>query len=556
MAAPVSPALFDQFARGWRGYVLIALIGLASSLMGAAHVQVMDDDEARFALVTRELVEHRVQPRTNIAAHRVQAVFVSALQPVARHSTAIWPYRLPSAIGMALAALATLWAGAALVGSRSAFFGAALFAAGMLVGFEGMLATADAMALAAITLAFAALAHLRTRPEKRRDAFIFWLAFACALAMSGPGAAIVIAVALLGLSAWERRVAWLAPLLWWPALCFGAVMILLLELWVAPRAFIGAPGFAEPDHNALHGFALFLLPFLIFPATYALPAAGRLIWDAARAKRDTVEPAPVRFLSAWALPTTLIFALAPTSLAHNALPAYPAIALLCGAGLTAMRGRQWRSVHPAGVVLFAVTGAVIIAFTAMSATFMPGDFDADLRRAVSAGLIGVGIVAAALTALIMLRRPAARAAILAVCALMLSFSLRERLLPEAGALNVSSEAIDVLTRARLLPSERRPLWVVGYDAPSLRFLLRDNVRFVGADEASAHARVGEGLIVEGRTVQQVNAALAARDLVFAPSEDPVRGLSLGRGNRVALFVGSVAPLSGDADAAGGRSRSP
>ena len=30
-----------------------------------------------------------------------------------------------------------------------------------------------------------------------------------------------------------------------------------------------------------------------------------------------------------------------------------------GAGLTAMRGRQWRSAHPAGVVLFAVTGAVL-----------------------------------------------------------------------------------------------------------------------------------------------------------------------------------------------------
>lgn len=553
MAAPLSPALFDQFARGWRGYVLIALIALASSLMGATRVQVMDDDEAQFALATREFVEHRVEPRTDIAAHRVQAAFVSALRPIAHRSTAIWPYRLPSALGIAIAALATLWAGAALVGPRSAFFGAVLFSSGMLVGFEGMLATGDAMALGVITLAFAALAHLRTQANTRRDAFVFWLALACALAISGPGAVIIIGLALLALAAWERRVIWLAPVLWWPALAFGALMILLLELWVAPHAFIGAPGFAETDHNDLRGFYLFLLPFLIFPATYALPAAARLAWEATRAKRDEASTAPLRFLVAWALPTTLIFEFAPAKFAHDALPAYPAIALLCGAGLTAMRGRQWRSVHPAGAVLFAVTGAVIIAFTAMSATFMPGDFDADLRRAVSAGLIAAGIVAAAITALIMLRRPAARAAILAACALMLSFSLRERLLPEAGALNVSSEAIAVLTRARLLPNERRPLWVVGYNEPSLTFLLRNNVHFVSAAEASEQAREGDGLIVEGRVLQEAKADLGSRDLAFTPSEEPVRGLALGRGDRVALFVGAV---SAAADAADGQSQSP
>ena len=522
--------------------------------MGAARVQVLDDDEARFALATRELVERGVQPTTDVAAHRVQAVFVSALQPVAHRSTAIWPYRLPSALGVAFAALATLWAGAALVGQRSAFFGAALFAAGMLVGFEGMQATANALALGAVTLTFAALARMRTPDHKRRDAFVFWLALAASIAISGPGAALIIALALIALAGWERRVTWLAPVLWWPALVFGALMILLLEAWVAPRALIGAPGFAESDRGELRGFYLFLLPFLIFPATYALPAAARLAWDAMRAKRDDPGMGPLRFLLAWALPTTLIFELAPAKFVHDALPAYPAIALLCGAGLTAMRGRQWRSAHPAGVVLFAVTGAVIIAFTAMSATFMPGDFDADLRRAVSAGLVGAGVVAATITALIMLRRPAARAAILTACALMLSFSLRERLLPEARALNVSSEAIAVLTRARLLPNSARPLWVVGYDAPSLNFLLHDNVRFAEISDAAARAQRGDGLIVEGRALREANARLSLRNLTFTPAEDPVRGLALGRGNRVVLYVGAVA--SGGADAGDGQSPSP
>ena len=41
-----------------------------------------------------------------------------------------------------------------------------------------------------------------------------------------------------------------------------------------------APKMAGGDegHFALPGYHLLLLPFLIFPATYALPAAARLGW--------------------------------------------------------------------------------------------------------------------------------------------------------------------------------------------------------------------------------------------------------------------------------------
>src|SRR5690606_1233438 len=112
-------------------------------------------------------------------------------------------------------------------------------------------------------------------------------------------------------------------------------------------------------------------------------------------------------------------------------------------------------------------GAVIVALTAASATFMPGDAATDIRRAVSAGLIGFGVVGLALAALLMLRRPAARAAVLIACALVLSFSWRERLLPEARELHVSSEAAAALTRARLTPRADRLLWVVGYNEASL-----------------------------------------------------------------------------------------
>ncbi len=576
MPAPVSPALFDQFARGWRGAVLIGLIALVSSLFGVAQMPVMDTDEARFAQATRQMVESgdyvgiRFQDEERnkkpIGVHWLQAASVRAFEPLAQRLNAIWPYRLPSALGIVLAALATLWGGRALVGQRAAFLGAGLFAAGMLAGFEGMTAKTDALMLGFTTLALAALARLYMQPPAPKWlALLFWAALACGMLLKGPVTPLVAALTLGTLAIWERRATWLAPLLWWPGPLLAALIIapwsIAISYATGGRFFVdmllGDIGpklvSGHEDHFALPGYHLFLLPFLTFPATYALPAATRLVWDAARAPRDDAAFAPYRFLAAWALSTLLFFELTPTKLAHYALPAYPAIALLCGAGLGLMRGRRWRTTHPAGLVVFTVAGAALVALMAVGATFMPGDFAADLRRAISTALVGAGLVAAALTALIMLRRPAARAAVLIACALALSFSLRERILPEARALFVSAEAVAALTRARLTPREDRPLWVVGFDEPSIVFLTRTSIRLAETHEAGLGAQIGDALIIEGRALQQTAADFAQRGLMFTSVEPPVRGFALGRGQRVALHVGTI---EASAEAAGIPPRNP
>src|SRR5262249_41101267 len=153
----VSPALYDQFARGWRGYVLIALIALTASLFGAGKMQVMDADEARFAQATRQMVEtgdyvrirfqDEARNKKPIGIHWLQAAAVNVTEPITHRLNAIWPYRLPSALGIVLAGIATLWAGGALFSPRQAFFGAALLVSGMLVSFEGMTAKTDAVLL-------------------------------------------------------------------------------------------------------------------------------------------------------------------------------------------------------------------------------------------------------------------------------------------------------------------------------------------------------------------------------------------------------------------------
>jgi 4-amino-4-deoxy-L-arabinose transferase-like glycosyltransferase len=573
MAPSVSPALFDQFARGWRGYVLVALIAFVSAQFGAGRVPVMDGDEARFAQATRQMVETGDLTRIRlgdeernlkpIGAYWAQAASVFVMSPFSDATNDIWPYRLPSALGLALAAVAALWAGRALVTVRAALFGAGLFAAGMLAGFEGMTAKTDALLLGFTTVAMAALARMRALPDERRVlgskelAVLFWIAMAIAVLIKGPVAPLVASLTLVTLGVWERRWNWMRPLAGWLgpllAVLIVAPWFIAITLETSGRFAVDmmlgdiAPKLSRGDdgHFAIPGYHLFLLAFLIFPATYALPAAARLVWETVRAPRTETDHANLRFLIAWAAPTLLFFELAPTKLPHYVLPAYPAIALLCGAGLTAMLGRKWRTAHPAGVVLFAVAGLVIVALTATVATFMPGDFAADLRRAVSAALVGVGAVAAAFTALMMLRRPAAKAAVLVACALVLSFSLRERILPEARALNVSSETVVALTRARLLPTDQRPLWVIGYSEPSLIFMTRTSIRMVSAREAGERADVGDAMVVETRVLPEIEAALAERHLAFNAAEAPVVGLSLGRGERVALVVGKVGEPSGE-----------
>jgi 4-amino-4-deoxy-L-arabinose transferase-like glycosyltransferase len=548
---PAPPAsLFDQFAQGWRGYAVIALIAFLSAQFGAGRMQVMDPEEAGFAQSTRQMIERgdyatpRLQDEAAdarpLGVHWLQAAAVNAAEPLTHRQNAIWPYRLPSALGLVLAAIATLWGGAALIGQRNALFGASLLSVAMLAGFQGMAATADAILLGFTTLALAVLARLRAEPPQREKllSLLFWIALACGVLIKGAIAPLVAALTLIALFAWERRASWMKPLTWWPG-------PLLFAITAAASLGTLAAGFESSGQEqfTLPGFHFFLLPFLIFPATYALPAAARLGIETAQAPRNDADHAAFRFLLCWALPILIVFEFTPAKLPHLALPAYPAIALLCGAGIAAMTGRRWRTTHPAGVALFAVAGGVIVAIMSVAATFMPGDFAADTRRAVSTALIGIGIVAASFTALIMLRRPAARCGVLIACALALSFSFRERILPEARALNVSSEVVAALTRARLTPRDDRPLWVVGYNEPSLIFLTRTDIRLAGPVEAGGEAQPGDALVVEGRAMQDLAAQLATRGLEFAPAEEPARGLELASFDRVALFVGELRPLS-------------
>ncbi len=546
--------------------MLIALIALTSGLIGATKVPPLDIDEARFAQATRQMVESddyvriRLQDRDRnrkpIGIHWLQAASVHVFEPLTPKLNTIWPYRIPSALGLALAALATMWAGAALLPQRTALIGAGLFATGLLASLEGMIAKTDSVMVGLTTLAIAALAQLYAgKPRPRLMSLVFWAAIGFGVLIKGPITPLVAALTLGALFAWERKAAWMKPLLWWP----GPLLALAITLpwFISINAATEGRFFSEllanelgpkvvgtdHSHSGFPGYYLLLLPLLIFPATYALPAAARISFAAMRAPRTDETQAALRFLLCWAIPTFLLFELFPTKLIHYTLPTYPAIALLCAAGLMAMRMKQWRTMHPLGAVLFALFGGLIVGLTAFVATYMPGGFDADFRRALSAGIIGALILIASIVGLSLAKRPTARASILIACALAFSFTLRERTLPEARSLFVSQEAVAALTRARMMPRDQEPFWVVGYSQPSLIFLTRTSIRMVQPEEMAAQAEPGDSIVIESRVLERTLALLQARHLRYEEVDAPARGIALGRGENTALHIGRVRQLS-------------
>lgn len=552
----------DRLAEGWRAYAIIAAIAILAVLPGFFSIPPLDRDESRFAqasaqmLETGDVVRIRLQDEARnkkpIGAYWAQAASVAVFSDAAARE--IWAYRLPSMLGAILAACAAFWGGAALVGRRAAFVGACLLAASVLLSTEGMIAKTDALLAGFTTLAMAALARVYagawTSPSTlRAPMFIFWAALAVGVLMKGPLTPLVVGLSIAALVAWERRWAWLKPLLDWRGMVLAAAIVAPWAIAIAAtdgtffaQSLAGdiAPKLIGGDtHRGVWpGAHLALLAFLIFPVSLGLAPAFLTGWQAVRAARDDAGLAGARFLVAWAAPIWIVFELAATKLAHYTLPAYPAIALLAGAGVLDWTARGgWRRWALLGGFVFGGLG--LVAVCAYAATLAPGDAASAARRAVQTLIVAGGALAMAATAMALTRRADATIAIAIAAALVLTFIARERIAPEARTVLLSREVMGVIAREGLHIAPDLPLLAVGYREPSLVFAAGTaTVLHQGAD-AGAGALPGQTAVVDARERAAFETALAARGLAFTPSGEAVRGTNYSNGERVTLQTGRV-----------------
>jgi 4-amino-4-deoxy-L-arabinose transferase-like glycosyltransferase len=549
-------SMTDGWLTGVRPYLLLGLLCLLLYAPGIAAVPPLDRDEARFAQATRQMLEtgdflrirfqDEARNRKPAGIYWLQAASVAAFSKA--DSTAIWPYRLVSLLGATIAVLLTFAFGRAMFAAdasrvRSAFAAAVLLAGLLGVAAEAHIAKTDAMLLAAVVATQGALglAYVRGRAGEQVALWIaalFWIAEAASILLKGPPGPMLAIVTMIALSVADRDVRWLRGLR-------PAAGIILLVVILAPwliaiqnatqgqfladslgRDFLSKLVGAQEWHGAPPLSYLALSIVTLWPASLFLVPAFVRLW------RRRQQPAE-RFLLAWIMPAWALLELVPTKLPHYALPLYPAIALAVGATL-------------ADFVPFTRAGwaariniAVRCLWTVATLTLAAGLIVLPIR--FGSGLAGLGVIGAAVMVVVagpLLYRSPNFAALPLTAALSFVFvgTAAAGVLPGLDRLWLSRSAAALVSAHP--PGAGAPLVAVGYNEPSLVFLLGTNVKLASAGAAAETLAGGGEALVSDRDDPIFHQSLAARGLV-ADRLDETRGLDYSNGRRMVLTLYAV-----------------
>ncbi len=548
--------MMAKATEGWRPYALLLLLCLGLYLPGLASLPVTDRDEARFAQASRQMIESHdfigirfqdeARNKKPAGIYWLQAAAVSLLSNA--ESDAIWPYRLPSLLAAIAAALVTFGMGAALVGRKAAFLGAALLAASIGVVVEAHLAKTDAVLIACVTAAQLALGriYLVARGGGIADwrlALLFWAALAFGILVKGPVAPAVSALSIAALAVADRDYRWLKALRPLRGLVLLVVIVApwLVAISTATRGaflsqslgsdFFGKLIGAQESHGAPPLYYLLLLAVMFWPGALFLGPAIAWGW---KHRLD----APERFLIAWSIPFWLVLELVPTKLPNYLLPAYPALALMIGRALVAAADGDlvsWRWLDR-GLALIWVLAALGLAAALTIAPIHYG------------GGAGAGLVAAAILLYLATRLVLAfwrgvspglvsRAVILALLVLPLAFAF---VAPRLDRLWLSRAAAGLV--ARYGGAKEVPVAAAGYAEPSLVFMLGTKTMLVDAGRAAQHLTTARGALalVESRADAAFRGDLAARG--WAPRAiGTISGLDYSNGRTMTLTLYGGAP---------------
>jgi 4-amino-4-deoxy-L-arabinose transferase-like glycosyltransferase len=556
-----------------RTLAVLAVLAVAAAGAGLYTLQPLDRDEARFAQASVQMMESgdyirisfQDEPRNKKPAgiYWLQTISVHAFSsPEARQ---IWAYRLPSVLGLLIAVLATYGAGCVLVGRKAAFAGAALLAVSVLAGIEGGIAKTDAMLLGMTALALAALAALY-EGRSRWYGVLFWFAIAGGVLIKGPVTPMVAALALLLLYAFDRRIRWLGPLIFWPGPLLAVLMVgpwiyfmqkatggaFLIDAFsqdLGPKLVSG-----QESHGSPPGYHMLLVWFLFFPGVVFLAPGIMMAVRACFRPYADAEAAGLRFLACWALPSWIVFELLPTKLPHYVLPLYPALALMAGAAYNALADRRIPIVAQLlSTLVFALAGGlyalvlILLPYLLNSGVALDPEFNRVMELLESVPpveklaplVIAGGLL---LIPIMFWRAPRTILVVALVAGLAWHWSARCFIAPSLETLDVSrriSSTLEALSlHPRLSPLTPGPLVSAGYSEPSLVFLTRtDTVLAADGAEAArlAAEESGRATLVEAAEREAFETqleALGATAVVVAE----INGLNYSRGDPVSITI--------------------
>lgn len=332
-----------------RACAALLLVSLACFLPGFVSLQPMDRDEPRFAQASKQMLEtgdfvdirfqDEARHKKPIGIYWLQSATVAAAEGLgfdaARTTVAV--YRLPSLAGALITVLLTYWAALAFAGRRVAFLAALMMATSVILMVEARLAKTDAVLAACSAAAMGALARAYLRrdlaPLPAWTALVFWVAISAGILVKGPMIVMFTGLAALVLSVREGSGRWLLALR--PGFGLLLTVVLVAPWFVAilmksggaflqasvGQDLVGKVGAAQVQHWAPPGTYLIAFYGTFWPGAALAAIALPFAWINRR--EDTVA-----FVTAWVVPSWLVFEAVPTKLPHYVMPLYPAIAIL------------------------------------------------------------------------------------------------------------------------------------------------------------------------------------------------------------------------------------
>ncbi|WP_428395437.1 ArnT family glycosyltransferase [Lichenicoccus sp.] len=542
---------------GPRQYAALAAFALAIYLPGRASLPPLDRDEARYMQATAQMlqtgnfvdVRFQNQPRYLQPAgiYWLEAAAVAATGTL--HQRAAWAWRIPSLLAAVTSLLLTASIGAALFGPEAGLFAALLLSVSVLMTAEARMATIDSCLLTTVLLVeWALLRALRDRAQEVAapawTAALYWGGLGVGLMLKGPvilipGFGTPLALALL-----ERNARWFGRLrpAWGVPLMLAIVLPWMIAIGVVSHGsffsnavgvnFLGKIASGQQAHGLPPGYHTLVFALAFWPSSFFAAAALPFVW----LRRRQPE---VRFLLCWIVPVWLVFELIATKLPHYVLPAYPAIAILAAAALTAPDG--WTLPHSTiGRVLLLLYGLLWL-LVGLAIVVAGPILLWRLQHMVSlpallAAIGGIALVAAAAWLALVLREPRRALGFVAAGALVTYASLFWVVLPNLRMIWLSPRIAAMVDAVKPCADSR--LASASFSEPSLVFLVGGNTDLVNApgaaDLLARDPRCALALV--GTRDEAAFRARLAHDHIAARPLGHLQGINYSTGKRLSLTL--------------------
>lgn len=535
--------------------LIVVLFAAVTAFAGLFSLPPLDRDEARFAQATAQMLESgdfitiRFQAaernKKPAGIYWLQAASVASLSDVTARQ--IWAYRIPSMIGVVLAALFTFLAGARLYDLRTGLLAGLLLVSAPVVAAESTIAKTDGVLLAMICLAQLAFAEVYARVQAAektgwRWPVIFWAAHGAGALVKGPIGPMVSLMTGLGLTTGTPRFKWIAALR-------PVAGVLILVLIVAPWAFaiwqategrfftdavggdmLGKVGDAQEGHVGPPGYHFALVWLLFWPAAALIVSGVLNAWTQRTDWR-------ARFLLSWLIPAWIVFEIAATKLPHYVMPLYPALAIIAAHGAVSAIRPGWA--EKLGALIYAGIGLAAAAIIALAPIYFSA---APLTLTCFTAAAITGAAALFIARLFWRGRGFAGGVAASVLAALYAWTLLTMVLPGLSQLAVSPRLSTALEMADRHPlhDDLAPAALAGYSEPSAIFLLGTQTMLGSGADAAARLKTGAAsvAIVEARAEE---AFLAQLDGVPTASLAVIDGLNYSNGKDVRLTLYILAP---------------